>query len=766
MSKFLQQLGGKKIIRPVLVFLLLLSPVLPGQANVAHAFWTNIVDASIGRLFAEGAQLIFNAVAWIVAQIGYLLDHTVELMVLEMAELVSDIGAIDTLWTTFRDLGNIVFIGVLLYIAIRTILNVGNDFNTKRILVRLVIVALFVNFSLFATKVVIDTSNVVALQFYNSIQVEECGESACNISHFFADVTSISSVQSPEALESIESEPDMGNTRIFIARSLGIVFLLVAGFVMAAMALLLVVRFGFLLLLMIASPLAFIAFILPSTSKMGERWMHSLFNQSFFAPVLFAMIYVVAVLGVELKSGLGGDGDLMAAILDPNGDNIGVILTFILMIILMAYTLVVAKQMGAAGASQTIKIGKQARNAGQSALVGAGRATGAAAVGAAAGTAAYAGRSVAGRYGNRMANSAKLKQKAAQGGAGGWIAEKRMQLGDKMAGSSFDVRNTKAVGDKVGTVGRREGGYRDVVEEKEKQREETKKQIESLSAAEKQAAEEAKLQKDKLKDQKGKLDEKISNETTEVNRAINNRNQLRNKLAEARKNNNDQLETQLKQQLGDLEGQVRKKIRGVDNIDDLEKRRDRLDERKRSLQGTFKQKNKDLDKIINVGQERGEEFIETMMNQQSTLDKIRDKMSLYSQGDIAETTTTQSNRSMAVGNLGDVKNRQRKRRLSRGIAVKQSNETIQNEKAVINNAIQERDRLRNELAQAQKSQDNEMQKKLNQQFNNLSEEVKGKVSGIDDLNDLENRRDVLDRKSGEGSSGGSGSEGNQKSDSN
>lgn len=335
----------------------------------------SLFNATIGKAFALISDLLFSIVAWITAQIGYLLDFVIEWLVLDMAEVVNNIGAIDSLWQIFRDLGNIVFIGVLLYIAIRTILDVGNSFNTKRTLVRLVIVALLVNFSLFATKVVIDTSNVVALQFYNSIQVEDCGEGTeCNISHFFADATNISSVQSAEAIENEEAieEANDSNFRITLARILGTIFMLVTGFVMGAMAFLLIIRFGFLVLLMIASPLAFIAFVLPSASSWGNKWLDQLLSQSFFAPALFAMLYVVAALASDLQSGISdGNTNLMEAIISPEGDNMGVILMFILMSFLMFYSLIIAKKIGASGASKTIKVGQQARNWGQAKVTGA-----------------------------------------------------------------------------------------------------------------------------------------------------------------------------------------------------------------------------------------------------------------------------------------------------------------------------------------------------------------------------------------------------------
>jgi len=719
-----------------------LSPILPGQINIALAQNTTLWGFSFGgfvsSILAQLAQLIFSAVAWIVAQIGSLLDFTIEKMVLNMADIVEEISAIDALWSTFRDLGNIVFIGVLLYIAIRTILNVGNNFNTKRILIRLVIVALFVNFSLFATKVVIDTSNVVALQFYNSIQVEDCGEeNGCNISHFFADVTNISSVQSPAAIEAIENggSTEDANFKILIARILGIVFLSVTGFVMAAMAFLLLVRFMFLILLMIASPLAFIAFVLPSTSKMGEKWVQALFNQSFFAPILFAMIYIVAVLGLELASGLGGGGDLMAAILDPDGDNYGVIITFVLMTVLMAYTLVVAKEIGGEATAKSMELGVKARNWGGAKISGA---------------AAAAGRSSIGLGGNAISESRGLKDAAKEGGMRGFGARAALKLSNKAANSSFDARNTRA-GKAAGVDDKkqRSGGFREVLEKKKEKREEEKKQIERLSPAEKAKAERAKIIKEKVDKNKEKTDKRIDQEQKEastdyndrkdqlqnwydntknamqnaekktdadlsnvvdelkqVSTAINQRNELEDKLNQARAeddenminhfserlsqladntdgvnniselNNLENRQTSLKNKKSDLKEQKNNQQNNRNTVqntyndkkeqirDQYVQERDSLKEQKKQVRELSKSRKNKLDEMIEIGDKRGEEFVQTMLEQESKLDSIN---SLIEKGIKkatgksiripGSTKQTKASRDLGLDNVGDIKNR-------------------------------------------------------------------------------------------------------------
>ena len=74
-------------------------------------------------------------------------------------------------WTIVRDLSNIFFILILLYIAIKTILGLGGS-EVKKMIVQVIIMALLINFSMFFTKIIIDSSNILALVFYNKIDVK------------------------------------------------------------------------------------------------------------------------------------------------------------------------------------------------------------------------------------------------------------------------------------------------------------------------------------------------------------------------------------------------------------------------------------------------------------------------------------------------------------------------------------------------------------------------------------------------------------------
>ena len=86
--------------------------------------------------------------------------------------LTSSAYALDFLaqgWTVVRDLANMTFIFILIFIALTIMFRAGTP-GTIKTLATVVVVALLVNFSFFFTRVVIDAGNLLAVQFYNAIE--------------------------------------------------------------------------------------------------------------------------------------------------------------------------------------------------------------------------------------------------------------------------------------------------------------------------------------------------------------------------------------------------------------------------------------------------------------------------------------------------------------------------------------------------------------------------------------------------------------------
>ena len=75
---------------------------------------------------------------------------------------------IATGWKMVRDLLNLFFIFILLYVAIATIIQYGSF--GKDAIVKIIIAAVLINFSLMMTKMIIDSSHILAWGFYDKIE--------------------------------------------------------------------------------------------------------------------------------------------------------------------------------------------------------------------------------------------------------------------------------------------------------------------------------------------------------------------------------------------------------------------------------------------------------------------------------------------------------------------------------------------------------------------------------------------------------------------
>jgi|GEM_PF-1598821 len=183
-------------------------------------------------------------------------------------------------WVTVRDLLNIFFILVLVFSAFATIFQV-QQYNYKKILLTLVIMALLVNFSYPISRFIVDISNTLMYTIIKAF---------------------IPTTTNPEAiLAGIAEESQLGF--IFNPREVGgeydtslliisviFAFILVVSFVV--IGILLLVRMVALAILIIFSPLGYVGSIFPSTSNYASKFWDSLFKYSFFGPIMILNLYI------------------------------------------------------------------------------------------------------------------------------------------------------------------------------------------------------------------------------------------------------------------------------------------------------------------------------------------------------------------------------------------------------------------------------------------------------------------------------------------
>lgn len=402
-------------------------------------------------------------------------------------------------WVIARDVANMAFVFILIYIAFMLILNL-EGVGIARQIAGVIAVALLINFSFFFTRVVIDMSNILAHEFYDQINASP---SQANPSLLVGGVQLLVPISisekvmagvNPQTLISTESFRKflsggtfVGNLAILITLFLifGIVnVILAAVFLTAAFQFL--TRIVALWFAIILSPIAFISFITPKMNGIWTKWLKLLLNNAFYAPAFLFVIYIAVkmldngLLSADISSFLGGSAtgtDSMKTFLNAI---VGVILRLSIIVGLFIAALKVGSFVGAEGADRAEKWGKSITARGNGAIVG--------------GLVGGVGRRTLGLAGNAVARSQTIRNIASGVGydkdgnklntLSGFLARRSLgrvaarqaeSVGIKAATSSFDARASKtltgvlsAVPEGAASLGgtAQKGGYRDMVKKK------------------------------------------------------------------------------------------------------------------------------------------------------------------------------------------------------------------------------------------------------------------------------------------------------------
>ncbi len=291
---------------------------------------------------------------------GALLNGAITETILKAGWWLGDGSSVGTgireMWTVVRDIFNIVFIFGFIWIGLKTILN-ADDSGAKKTLGYLIVGALLINFSLYFAQVVIDFSNIAAVQVHNQILKTEGIQSGGTttgdgeyvapqhggvIGAFF-DTINITSWWGGDGNIA-------GGTQIFIYALMMLVFLIIAGIVCGMGAILLIRRFISLIIYLILSPIMFAGWIFPAFEGYQKKWRKGFLEQAFFAPAFLFMLYLSLFVLGRMKAGLGIESDTQYGTAF-NGSSFTIFLFFCMGIGFLYASIKVGEMMSIAGAS-------------------------------------------------------------------------------------------------------------------------------------------------------------------------------------------------------------------------------------------------------------------------------------------------------------------------------------------------------------------------------------------------------------------------------
>ncbi len=214
-------------------------------------------------------------------------------------------NTVDVAWKAMRDIANISFTIVLMFVVISYITGLGlNMYSIKKILPKLVVSIILVNLSYYVCQIAVDLSNIVGASVRSLFQAVESGVGGTGSPFDFGALisTAVAVVLGTTAIAG--AADNMAYKPIIIGFLLSIVLTLLVT-VMAMM-----IRQALVIILIVLSPIAFVSMILPNTQSFYNLWKKLFISMLMVFPiigVLFGASKLAASL-INLSSSTGGLG--------------------------------------------------------------------------------------------------------------------------------------------------------------------------------------------------------------------------------------------------------------------------------------------------------------------------------------------------------------------------------------------------------------------------------------------------------------------------
>lgn len=256
-------------------------------------------------------------------------------------------------WPFFQGLANLGFMIALVFIALTTTLNIQiGGLGWQRLLPRLFIAAILINFSLVLGGILIDISRLLMAAAVSLLSTSGGASGASVLSNLGRNL-----VQSSQIITSVFDTSSFVNGGNFLYSTVGstswtaplhllratiLLWGLAIGFWFAVI--ILFVRYVALLVLLVFSPLAYLAYAFPGMKRFSDQWWSQFLKWVFYGPIVVFLLVIASTVG-GLKVGSG----------DPGFQSL-VSVVFTIAILIMSAT--AGRSLGAAGANAAINLGR------------------------------------------------------------------------------------------------------------------------------------------------------------------------------------------------------------------------------------------------------------------------------------------------------------------------------------------------------------------------------------------------------------------------
>ena len=189
-------------------------------------------------------------------------------------------------WVAFRDIANIFFVIMIAIIIFSQVTGVGiSNYGIKKMLPKIIIYAILVNISWYIVVIAIDISNIVGSTLFKWLSDNGRWDFSSDAQTGQSPVEGILTGHAK-----IGALIAAGVTAALVAGSTILLFLVSAAFAVVMTVFILMVREAAVIILVVTSPLAFVAGLLPNTEGIFKKWTKLMKNMLMIYPICSLMV--------------------------------------------------------------------------------------------------------------------------------------------------------------------------------------------------------------------------------------------------------------------------------------------------------------------------------------------------------------------------------------------------------------------------------------------------------------------------------------------
>ncbi len=198
-------------------------------------------------------------------------------------------------WTIMRNVANVAFVIVFLIIIFSQITGAGiTNYGVKKMLPRLVIAAILVNLSYFVCQIAVDLSNVLGYSIKGAL--EGIGANIIQLNE------GVGSTNATDPQFVTMTNGVLGSASVLLLLSILLPIMLAGLIAIIVIVFMLIARTAILVMLIVISPLAFVAFLLPNTQGLFTQWRKAFTTLLLMFPIISAVFGLASLTSTIISS--------------------------------------------------------------------------------------------------------------------------------------------------------------------------------------------------------------------------------------------------------------------------------------------------------------------------------------------------------------------------------------------------------------------------------------------------------------------------------